>query len=381
VGLELNRTKLGQCRRIVVKLGTGLIAYPSGKLRLDFMEQIVRQLADLKHDNRQVILVSSGAVGAGMGRLGIATRPISTVDKQAVAAVGQGILIQIYEKLFAEYGCLSAQVLLTRSDLMARHRYLNARNTLIKLLDYGAIPVINENDTVSVEEIEFGDNDTLSALVAGLIDADLLIILSDVSGLFTGNPYKEEKAELIEKVEEITPEIRRLAGANIDQRTTGGMITKIHAAEIATACGIPMIIAAGDEKRVLRRVLDGESIGTIFLPKSQPLPGRKRWISFAHSGQGIIRVDEGAAKAIVERGKSLLPSGITSLEGSFNRGEMVSVVAPDGREIARGLVNYSVEELKKIKGLQTGEIAQALGYPGIDEIIHRDNMVYLDFKD
>lgn len=373
----MNRDSLKKCCRVVVKLGTGLLTYPSGKLNLDYMDQIVRQLADLHNRGIKVVLVSSGAVGAGLGRLGIRTRPKTTAEKQAVAAIGQGLLIQLYEKLFSEYGILNAQVLLTRADLMARHRYLNACNTLDQLLKYGAIPIINENDTVAVEEIEFGDNDTLSAQVAALVDADLLLILSDVAGLYTANPQTDENACMIPEVAEVTGEIRRLAGESSDPRGTGGMITKVNAAEIASACGIPMVIASGREERVVHRVLDGEMVGTLFSPSNKPLTGRKRWIAFARPGQGVVFVDSGAAKAISEQDKSLLPSGVTRVEGKFSRGEMVTVVDNKGNEIVRGLVNFSSQEVEKIMGRHSRDITAALGYPGSEEIIHRDNMVYV----
>jgi glutamate 5-kinase len=367
------REGLRDARTVVVKVGTRILTHGTGKLNFRMMEKVVRELADLKNQGKNVIFVSSGAVGAGMGRLGLEKRPGSTPEKQAVAAVGQGLLIQMYEKLFGEYGLVVAQVLLTRDDFNDRKRYLNSRNALQTLMDFGVVPVVNENDTVSVEGIEFGDNDTLSALVASLMDAGLLVILSDIDGLYSGNP-KEAGSCLVGMVEQITPEVRQWAGAAKDTLGTGGMVTKILAADIAMNSGVPMVIASGREKDILQRVLDGEEVGTLFCAREDCLDGRKRWIAYAQSAQGRIVVDAGARKALLKDGKSLLPSGIVEVSGEFEQGDMVAIFDRDGAEFARGLVNYSAPELKMIRGMRTEKAAEKLQRP-CSEAIHRNNMV------
>ncbi|NLZ92932.1 MAG: glutamate 5-kinase [Firmicutes bacterium] len=359
---------------IVVKVGSRTLTHETGKLNLRMMEKLVRELADLKNQGCQVILVTSGAVAAGIGRLGLANKPQTIPEKQAVAAVGQGLLIQMYEKLFSEYGLVIAQVLLTRDDFHDRKRYLNSRNTLQALLQYGAIPVINENDTVAVEEIEFGDNDSLSALVASLLDADLLVLLTDIGGLYSANPKLEPEAKLIDKVEKITPEIKKLAGDSDEALATGGMITKLMAAEIATNSGVPMIIANGKEPHVLQRLLEGEKIGTFFSARKKSLESRKRWIAYGQIPHGRLIIDEGAAEAVLNEGKSLLPSGIMAVYGSFEQGEMVSIEDQEGEEVARGLVNYNSRELRRIRGLHTDEAAGLLQRE-CGEAVHRNNMV------
>lgn len=362
-------------KKIVIKVGTRLLTYKTGKLNLGIIEKLVRQMADLKNQGKDVILVSSGAVGAGIGRLGLKRKPVSIQEKQAVAAVGQGQLIQIYEKLFSEYGHIVAQVLLTREDLDNRKRYINSRNTLLHLLKFGAIPIINENDTISTDEIEFGDNDRLSALVATLIDADLLLILTDIDGLYTANPRHDPEASCIPFVEEITAEIKNFAGKTEEMLAKGGMITKIEAAEIVMASGIDMFIANGRQENIIKRILEGEITGTFFCSKQSHLRSRKRWIAFAQKSKGAIYIDHGAELALKGEGKSLLPAGIIKFEGTFLRGEMVSVYNPRGEEIARGLVNYSAEELHRITGCKSDEIKNILGYTGHKEVIHRDNLV------
>lgn len=362
-------------QKIVIKVGTRLLTYETGKLNLGIIEKLVREMADLKNQGKDVVLVSSGAVGAGIGRLGLKRKPVSIQERQAVAAIGQGLLIQFYEKLFAEYGHMVAQVLLTREDLENRKRYINSRNTLLHLLKFGAIPIVNENDTISTEEIEFGDNDRLSALVATLIDADLLVILTDINGLYTANPRLDPSATCIPFVQEITPEIKKIAGKTEEMLAKGGMITKIEAAEIATTSGIDMVIANGREPDILKRILQGETIGTYFCSQQGHLCSRKRWIAFTQKIKGAIYIDKGAEEALKEEGKSLLSIGIVSVDGNFSRGETVSIVCPTGEEIARGLVNYSSEELKKIMGCKSDEIKKILGYDGSTEVIHRDNLV------
>ncbi len=359
-------------KRLVIKVGTSTLTHTTGKLNLGQLEYLVRELADLRHRDIEVILVTSGAVGAGIGKLGLKGKPKNIPEKQALAAIGQGILMQMYEKLFSEYGEIVAQVLLTREDITQRERYLNARNTLLTLLRMGVVPIINENDTVAFEEIKFGDNDTLAALVAGLVDADLLVILSDIDGLYTADPHQERSAQLIKVVEELSPEIIALAGKPGSALGSGGMMTKIQAARIVSTSGIPMIVANGSRKGVLKDIIMGENPGTLFLPCDHRLNSRKAWIGFASKASGFVSVDEGAEKALLEKGKSLLPSGVTFVEGDFERGCVIGIKGAHG-EIGRGIVNYDSAEIRKIMGCQSKEITEILGYKDFDEVIHRDN--------
>ncbi len=371
----MHRDIINDSKRIIVKVGTRVLTYSNGKLNLKFIERLVRQIADLQNQGKEIILVSSGAVGAGMGRLGIKKKPTSIPEKQAVAAVGQGYLIQIYEKLFAEYGHTVAQILLTREDLRNRNRYLNSRNTMLSLLKYGVIPIINENDTVAVEEIEFGDNDTLSALVASLSEADLLIILSTIDGLYTKDPNTNSDAKFISYIPELTKEILSSATNTTESLGTGGMITKLQAADIAVDSGINVIIANGKKENILYSILAGEETGTLIVAKETGLPLRKRWLAYGPVSQGLIVVDKGAKQAIVKDGKSLLPSGIVSIQESFGRGEMVKIEDVDGNFIGRGLTNYSSEELDKIKGLKSNDVKNVLKCPAETEVVHRDKLV------
>lgn len=372
---EQYRLAISKAKRIVVKIGTSSLTYPTGKLNLSRLEGLVREVADIQNEGREMILVSSGAVGAGLGRLGFKRRPSKIPEKQAAAAVGQGILMHIYEKLFSEYGQVVAQVLLTRFDLLERRCYLNARNALMTLLNLGVIPIVNENDTIIVEGLHFGDNDTLSALVAGLVEADLLLILSDIDGLYTADPREHPEAVLLPVVEEITEEVAQLAGGVGSELASGGMATKLQAARIATSSGLPMVIANSQEERIIRRVLAGEPIGTLFLSKEHKLDARQRWIAFGSTVRGSVVVDAGAREAILQRGKSLLPSGITAIEGVFEAGQVVQVKDPGGQEIARGMVNYSSGAVERIRGKKTTEIEAILGYKDFDEVIHRNNMI------
>ncbi|RPF47132.1 glutamate 5-kinase [Thermodesulfitimonas autotrophica] len=369
------KREFGHVKRIVIKVGTSSLTHKTGKLNLGQMEKLVREMADLYNEGRELLLVTSGAVGAGMGRLGWKTRPKTIPEKQACAAVGQGLLLQVYENFFSQYGITVGQVLLTRDDFADRRRFLNARNTLLTLLRLGILPIINENDTVAVDEIRFGDNDTLSALVTNLIDAEMLLILSDVDGLYTADPRKDPAARFIPEVEKITPELEAVAGGAGSATGSGGMVTKFQAAQIVGQAGAVMVIAAAAADNVLRRVLAGEEIGTVFWPAERHLKGRKRWILFGTTVQGKIYVDEGAARALCEDGRSLLPSGIVGVEGDFEAGHAVSIIAPGGREIARGLVNYAAAEVDRMKGLKTREIAALMGQQPYDEVVHRDNLV------
>ncbi len=373
MALDLNELRdFKNIKRIVIKVGSSTLSYPNGRLNITQMERLVRELADLQNRGMEVILVSSGAQGAGIGKIGLSRRPKTIPEKQAAAAIGQGLLMHMYEKLFSEYGITVAQVLLTREDIMDRKRFLNARNALNALLGMETIPIINENDTIAVEEIKFGDNDALSALVASLIEAELLIILSDIAGLYTGNPSTDKGATLIPLVTEINEDIENIAGGSGSRLGTGGMVTKLQAAKVAMNSGFPMIIAGGSEKRIVRRIIDGEHLGTLFLPRENRLHSKKRWIAFGSNVQGTILIDSGARRALSEEGKSLLPSGIVSVEGTFEIGNTVSVFHED-KEIGRGIVNYSSLEIDIIKGKKTREITKILGYKDFDEVIHRDN--------
>ncbi len=373
-----NRAKLKEASRIVVKVGTSTLTYSSGRLNLKQMEKLVRQLADLYNAGKEVILVTSGAVGAGVGRLGLKARPRTIPERQAVAAVGQGLLMQVYTKLFSEYGINTAQILLTREDMSNRRRYLNARNTLLMLVDeYRVLPVINENDTVATEELQlrFGDNDTLAALVAGLVGADLLILLSDIEGLFTGDPHKDDQATLIPEVKEISPSIWAVAGEAGTERGTGGMITKLEAARIATRSGIMMVLASGEEPNSITRIMEGEPLGTVFLPNQEALVQREQWIAFAGQPHGAVVIDPGAVAALLQGKKSLLPSGVSAVQGEFGVGDIIRVLDQAGKEIARGLSNFSSEEINKIKGVNTARLPEVLGYKTYEEVIHRNNLV------
>jgi len=373
-GRELTRV-----RRLVVKVGSGLITAREAGLDPGRIGALADELAAVRQHGTEVALVSSGAVVAGMARLRLQVRPRSIPEKQAAAAVGQSALMEHYETAFARHGVTVAQILLTQADVSARARYLNARNTLTTLLGYGVVPIINENDTVAVEEIKFGDNDNLSALVAQLIDADLLVLLTDVDGLYTGDPSRDPQARKLDTVEAVTPEIERLVWSDADRVAVGGMATKLQAAQKAAASGVPMVIASGREPGTLARVLRGEPVGTYFPPRGDRLTARKRWIAFAVPPQGRLLVDAGARQALIERGKSLLPSGVVDIEGDFDAGEVVALCAADGdgKEFARGLVNFDAQELRTIRRAKTTEIESLLGYKSFDEVVHRDNLVVL----
>jgi glutamate 5-kinase len=368
-------------KRIVVKIGSSSLTLKegqdAGQLNKKYIDRVVKELSDLHQAGDQVILVTSGAIAAGINKLHLTQRPQTIPAKQAAAAVGQNQLMHLYEEVFAKYNCVVAQVLLTREDMSERSRYLNIRNTLLTLLSYKVIPVINENDTVAVEEIKFGDNDTLSALVASKVEADMLIILSDVAGLYTCDPRHNKKAVLIKEVKDITPDIENMAGKEGTKYGTGGMYTKVQAAKIATAAGVLTTITDGCEDKVLSRIIEGEQIGTRFLPRISKISGRKRWIGFAAKTSGTLIVDEGACTAIREKGKSLLSSGILAVEGKFEAGDIVLVKTADKKEIARGLVSYTAEEINKIKGKKSLQIEEILGWRGYDEVIHRNNLVIL----
>ncbi|MCI0546896.1 MAG: glutamate 5-kinase [Candidatus Rokubacteria bacterium] len=371
------RAALSRARRVVVKVGSGLITTPGHGPDAGRIATLAGDLAALVADRREVVLVSSGAIVTGMARLGLAARPRSIPEKQAAAAVGQCALMWHYEQGLKRHGIQAGQVLLSGHDISDRSRYLNARNTLLTLLAFKVLPIVNENDTVAVDEIKVGDNDNLAALVAQLIDADLLVILTDVDGLYTSDPAQDPTAQRLDKVEAVTEEIQRLVYDGAGRVSVGGMQTKLQAAQKAGASGIPMVIASGREAGLLQRLLGGEALGTYFQPRDDRLAARKRWIAFAVPPQGRVTVDAGAQKALTERGKSLLPSGLVDVAGDFAAGAVVAVAGPAGAEFARGLANYDAGELRRLCGSKTGEIERRLGYKGFDEVIHRDNLVVL----
>lgn len=372
-----NRKSLCDAKRVVVKVGTSTLTSPDGTLNQIRISQLVKELSDAMKQGKQMVLVTSGAVGAGMDRLGWKEKPKTIPDKQAAAAVGQGLLIHAYESLFSACGQIVAQVLLTREDSVNRRRYANSRNTLLTLLDIGVIPIINENDAVAIDELKIGDNDTLSANVAAIVDADLLIILSDVAGVYTANPTTNPDARLISEIPDITPQVEALCGGAGSMRGTGGMLTKMEAAKMATSSGIAMVIAEGNREGVIRDIMNGDPVGTVFPPRLNRLQFRKRWLAFGARIRGTLTVDAGCERALLNGGSSLLAAGIKSTEGKFQPGDTVRIVTVEGREIARGLANYSCEEVEKIMGVHTHEIADILGNKPYDEVVHRDNMVRL----
>jgi len=371
------RRALSRIRRVVVKVGSGLVTTPGEGPSSEHIGRIAADLSALVHEGREVALVTSGAIATGVARLGLTARPRSIPEKQAAAAVGQSALMWEYEQAFKKHGIPVGQVLLTGQDISDRSRYLNARNTLLALLGFGVLPVINENDTVAVDEIKVGDNDNLAALVAHLIDADLLVLLTDVDGLYTGNPRQDPSARRLETVEAITDQIQRMVYDASARVSVGGMATKLQAGQKASASGIPMVIASGREAGLLPRLLKGEPIGTYFQPRDDRLAARKRWIAYAVPPQGRLAVDAGAKKALTERGKSLLPSGVVTVDGQFRAGEVVALTLGDEPEFARGLVSYDADEVRLILGAKTADIARRLGYEGVDEVVHRDNLVIL----
>lgn len=342
------------------------------------MEELVHSVSWLIRQKRQVVLVSSGAIVLGKKQIGstLQWENIKAIpSKQALASMGQIQLMNLYYDFFKKYHLNVAQILLSAIDFSHRSTYLNARNTILTLLNIGCIPVVNENDTVAVEEIKFGDNDTLSALVAGLVDADLLIILSDIEGFYTSDPKKDPKAKLISQISRIDRKVEEMAQGTCVEGRVGGMQTKIEAAKMATHFGIPVVIGGG--KNFLQAIFSEQKVGTLFMPTQDRLQARKKWIAYGSRVKGKIIVDEGAKEAIISQGKSLLPVGVKEILDDFQTGETVSLLDSQGKEFARGIVYYSAKELKKIKGLHTQEIEKVLGYKYSDEVVHRDNLVLL----
>jgi glutamate 5-kinase len=364
-------------KRLVIKIGSNIVATEKDGLNLDIIGSISKDISNIASLGYEIVIVSSGSIAAGIQKLGLKKKPKDIRHKQAAASVGQSSLMWAYERGFAKFDRKVAQVLLTTDDFSDRKRYINSKNTLLTLLSYGIIPVINENDTVSTDEIKFGDNDNLASLVSILIDAEKLIILSDVEGLFNKDPRVNEDAELIPNVDEITPEIEKIAGETKTFVGTGGMYSKVLAAKRATDHGIAVHIISGKHSGLIVSVVKGEKIGTLFSPKNYRISHRKSWIAYSSRSKGTVTLDNGAVKALVEKGKSLLPSGIIAVDGDFEIGDSIFCSDNKGKRIAKGLTNYSSSDMKSIKGHKTSEIERILGYKYSDEAIHRDNLVIL----
>lgn len=363
-------------KKIVIKIGSSTVANKSGRLDRKNLKQLVEQVAGVWKRGIDCVIVTSGAVAAGIEQLDLKKRPSEVAKLQAAAAVGQGLLIYEYTKLFLEHEIQVGQILLTRFDMAHRELYLNARHALDQLLAMRAIPIVNENDTTTVEELKFGDNDMLAALVAVLIEADHLVILSDIDGLYPADPRKNKDAKKISLVPKITPEIESMAEGIGSALGSGGMITKINAAKLAGAARIAMQIADGREPRTLEKIVDGEEIGTYFVPGKRKIRGRKLWLGFGRAVKGRVIIDAGAVAAIRHGGKSLLPAGIVKATGNFAIGDTIEVSGPSGPAIARGISNYSISELRKIQGLRSEQIAKEYG-DFSEEVIHRDYMVLI----
>ncbi|HME43219.1 MAG TPA: glutamate 5-kinase [Syntrophorhabdales bacterium] len=364
-------------KRVILKIGTSVLLDSENKVSTGKVESFARQIKAIKDMAVDVIVVSSGAIACGMEAVGLTKKPKEMAKKQALASVGQGQLMRIYMDAFAHAGLRVSQVLLTHEDTKSRSRCLNLLNTLDTLLAMGVVPIINENDTLSFQEIMFGDNDNLSALIAQITNADLLLLLSDVDGLFDRDPNRFPEARLIRTVRKIDENTEKLANGTRSEKSVGGMKSKIEAAKKAGHYGIPTRLVRGDVKDVVLRVLSGEEIGTLFLAKKKRLPRKKCWIAFAFKAKGRLWVDEGAERAITSRGGSLLPSGITRVEGDFARGECVEISNKSGKTVGRGIANYSSSDVTQIKGSKSVEIEKKLGYKYTEEVIHRDNMVVL----
>jgi len=370
------RQRLGQSKRWVVKVGSSLVTNDGRGLNHELIAAWVEQIATLRQQGVQLVLVSSGAVAEGMQRLGWRKRPQAIYQLQAAAAIGQMGLVQAYESRFQQYDIHTAQVLLTHDDLADRRRYLNARSTLRTLLELGVVPVVNENDTVAVEEIRFGDNDTLAALVGNLVEAELVVLLTDQPGMYEADPRQHPDTPMIRQRQAGDPELEKMAtGGGVGALGRGGMLTKVRAAERAARSGAATLIAPGREPGVLQKIAAGEEIGTLLTPGRPPLVARKQWLAGHMQLRGRLILDAGAVRVLCESGRSLLAVGVTAVEGGFGRGEVVACVGPDGREVARGLVNYGADEARRIAGQPSDKIESILGYVDEAELIHRDNLV------
>ena len=362
---------------VVVKVGTNVLANSEGVLDRTRIASLAAQIHSVRSRGWRVVLVSSGAIGAGVGKLNLGKRPTDLPHLQACAAIGQTALMQIYQEGFAPHGILPAQILLTAGDFDSRARYLNVRNTILTLFEYQSLPIINENDTVSVAEIKFGDNDQLAAMVANLMQAKLLILLTNVDGLYSADPGIDPKATLLETVSEIDRNVTDLAGTTKSQLGTGGMRSKLKAARLATSAGGAVIMANGSTDGILEAVFRGETVGTLFLPQSDGIPAWKRWIGLTARPKGLLRIDDGAQQAVVQLGKSLLPVGVREVLGDFGKGDLVSICDASGTELARGLSNYSSDAAAKLAGLNTQQIAELLGKVPYPELVHRDNLALM----
>jgi len=368
---------LSPVKRVVIKIGSGVLTTQEG-LNLDVINTLSEDIYQLmKKRGLEIILVSSGAIASGIKKMGLSQRPQSISQQQAVAAIGQSSLMLAYEEAFKRYGRKVAQVLVTRDDLTNRRRYLNTRNTLFTLLNWKVIPIINENDTVVVDEIKFGDNDNLSAMMAILAEANLVINLTNIDGLFNDDPRSNKDAHLIPLVEKVTSRIEKTASSIPGTLGKGGMQSKVKAARDAAICGIPTIIASGLKSNTISTIFDGKEEGTLFLPQPTPMRSRKHWIAFTKSSKGRIMVDGGAEDALVKREKSLLPSGVVSVYGRFSIGDSVTIINREERGLAVGLVNYHSTDVEKIMGLRSSEIEKRLGYKHYDEVVHKDNLVLI----
>jgi glutamate 5-kinase len=372
--LQIRKDLFGRVRRAVVKIGSGVLTHDDG-LNTRVIKRLAGEVSALVDEGHEVILVSSGAVASGMKKMDMTVRPADIPHKQAVAAIGQPRLMLEYEKSFSHYQKKAAQILLTRDDLSNRRRYLNARNTINVLLEWGIIPVINENDTVVVDELKFGDNDNLAAMITHLMDAQMLINLTDIDGFYDKDPGSHKDALLIPLVSRIGRAMEKAAHDIPGAFGIGGMSSKIRTAKKVTTSGIPMVIASGLKANVLKRLFEGKDVGTVFLPRREKMGSRKCWIGFTLKATGTIKVDKGAAKAMFKHGRSLLPVGILDVEGEFGVGAAVNCIDPDGVAFARGLVNYTAVDIRKLMGVKTDQIEKRLGYKHYDEVIHRDNLV------
>jgi glutamate 5-kinase len=373
------RSTLSRARRLVVKVGTGTLTGPEGRFDRANCARLAAELAEVAR-GRRLVLVSSGAVALGAEKLGLARtrgKPWDIPTKQACAAVGQPHLMAAWGEALGARGRTVAQVLLTADDLASRKRFLNARRTFERLLDAGVVPVVNENDTVAVDEIKVGDNDSLAALVAGCVEADLVLMLTDVEGLYDRNPG-QPGAALLREVPRVTAEIERMAGGAGSERSVGGMATKVKAARRLAAQGVATALLSGRRPGAIGALLGGEGVGTVFAAGKERMPSRKGWLAVAARGKGVILVDPGARRALVDQKRSLLPSGVKSVQGHFGIGDPVDIAVDPARPFARGLAGYAADEVRRIAGLKTGEIERALGYKYLDEIVHRDDLVVLD---
>ena len=377
MGSVTRKKVLKDVRRVVIKVGSKVLTNSDGLDEGTFL-RLAREVSHLIDNGYEVILVSSGSVAAGMKKLGLNRKPASIPEKQAIAAIGQPALMHFYEKSFSRFGNKVAQILLTRADLANRTRFLNAKNTVFTLLKHNVVPIINENDTVFVEEIKLGDNDNLSSMVTTLAEADLLILLTDIDGFYPCDPADlPPDSKPMSVVKKINHEIESCASDSCSLEGTGGMITKLQAAKKTGHHGAATIIANGKTTNILKDIFAGEDVGTLFMQKKDKIKGRKHWIAYTLKPQGQLTIDDGGVKAIVKMKKSLLPAGILGASGKFSAGSSVSLVSKKGEEFARGLVNYNSEELEQIKGLNTREITKALGYKYFDEVIHRDDLIVL----